>query len=130
MKKQDLFELLGFEELFYKALLEVYEITQELDLAIDRQESVSIRMLLSSRELPIMKLYSMKKYILLKRVDLMEEDARRFDQLLTGASADTSDEMTVVRQIADNRRMLKKLSALDKIVNLKLCNDRSFYNRQ
>lgn len=129
MTTQDLQELLELEKKFYAKLNETMNLSHDLADAIDRQDQVSVSMLLSMRQHPILELQEINSYISLKRIDLTAEDAQRFDELIGGANAASASEQPVASQIATNRRLLERLTELDCRINKKICGEQSVYNR-
>lgn len=129
MNQNDLEELLQLEKKFYLKLSETMDTTRELAEAVDRQDSVSLHMLISMRQRPLLELQEIRSYIQLKRVDLEAQDAQRFDQLLAGDAPNTPAEAPVAEQVAKNRRLLERLADLDRRVNQRLCGAESCYEK-
>ena len=127
MKESDLKELLELERKLYSKISETVELTQELSDSVERNDQVSLDMFLSLRQRPILEMEEIESRISLKRVELNQEDALRFDALLSGALADSRNELPLTNQLAMNRRFLARLTELDRHVSRKLCGDRSYY---
>ncbi len=130
MTRQDLNELLELERKLFSKLTETLGISQDLADAIDRQDSVSVNMLLSMRQRPILELQETSSYIDLKRLDLSPSSAERFVALTSGSPANSPEEQPVADQISSNRRLLVRLVELDRRINTKLCGDASYYNQK
>lgn len=121
-------ELLILERSIFRKLGEVTGITRELAEAVDREDQVSVRMLLTSRHRPLLELQELNAALELKRCDLSGEDEAAFDHLVNRSGQPRSEaERETAEQIAQNRRALEKLAELDRHVNEKLCRDKSFY---
>lgn len=129
MEIKDLEELLALEKKLYMKLNETTDLTRELAESVDRQDQVSVHMLLSLREKPVLELQEIEACIELKRVDLTARDAQRFDELLAGADGVGPDECDVATQVAINRRTLGRLVELDERINRKLCGRGSCYEK-
>lgn len=120
-------ELAVLQTRIYAKLNETLGISQELAEAVERQDQVSVKMLLSSRQKPILELQELYATLKLKRCDLSDEDEEDFDRLLSGGEAEAEEERPVAAQQAANQRLLERLIGVDRKVNETLCKDRSFY---
>lgn len=127
MKQQDLQELLELEKKFYTKLSEAVDLTQELDEAVDRQDQVTISLVLSMRQKPLLEMQEIQSYIDLKRLDLDQAELPAFDRLVGGGQAQDQDEEAVALQIQKNRRILSSLAQADRQVNQKVCGEESCY---
>lgn len=127
MTEQDLKELLELKKKAYHKLTEAYQLTRDLAEALDRQDQISIDMVLSMRQRTILELQEIDSYVDLKRYDLNQDGIARMNALLSGAAADLPMEVPLADCLASNNRLLQQLKALDQIVNQKLCGDRSIY---
>ena len=94
----------------YAALNEALDLTRQLAEAVDRDDQITVQMLVSMREEPIHEL----------RQD-------RLSALLKGGEAETEAEIPLANQIGLNRRVLKQLVELDRVVNRKLTREKSIY---
>ena len=128
MKESDLKELLELERKLYSKISETTNLTQELSDSVERNDQVSVELFLSMRQHPIWEMEELQSRIALKRVELNRQDALRFDALLSGAPAESRDELPLTKQLAMNRRFLTRLTELDRQASSKLCGDRSYYN--
>ncbi|MEA4994396.1 hypothetical protein SDC9_58320 [bioreactor metagenome] len=123
--------LLVLERSIFRKLSEVIGITRELAEAVDREDQVSVRMLLTGRHRPLLELQELNAALELKRCDLSGEDEAAFDRLLKQSGPPRSEaEREAAEQIAQNRRALEQLAELDRHVNEKLCRDKSFYRKR
>lgn len=127
MKASDLKELMELERKLYAKISEAADLTQELSDSVERNDQVSVELFLSMRQRPILEMEEIQNHIALKRVELNRQDALRFDALLSGAPAESRDELPLTKQLAMNRRFLTRLTELDRQVSSKLCGDRSYY---
>ena len=127
---QTLAELLALQRKVLRKLNEALGITRELAEAVEREDQVSVRLLLSSRQMPLLELQELDAAMDLKRCELSGADEAAFDRLVTrrGAAEDPA-EQELADQMARNRRVLEQLTQLDRRVSEKLCRERSIYRR-
>lgn len=127
---QTLAELLALQRKVLRKLNEALGITRELAEAVEREDQVSVRLLLSSRQMPLLELQELDAAMDLKRCELSGADEAAFDRLVTrrGAAEDPA-EQELADQLARNRRVLEQLTELDRRVSEKLCRERSIYCR-
>lgn len=129
--EESLAELLALERRIFRKFNETMEITRELAEAVDREDQVSVKMLLSNRQVPLLELQELNAAVELKRCDLSGEDEAAFDRLITEHGApETPAEKEVAEQMASNRRILEQLAELDRRVNEKLCREKSVYRKR
>ena len=127
MQERDLKELAALQTRICAKLNETLDLSRELAEAVERQDQVSVKMLLSSRQKPILELQELYATLRLKRCDLSNEDEEDFERLISGGEAETEEERPVAAQQAANRRLLERLVELDRRINETLCKERSFY---
>ena len=111
----------------YTALGEALDLTRELAGAVDRDDQITVRMLVSMRQEPTDKLAKAQEALAQQRADLSPADRERLDALLKGAPAETAEEEPLVNQVGLNQRILKQLVELDRILNRKLTREKSIY---
>ena len=127
---QTLAELLALQRKVLRKLNEALGITRELAEAVEREDQVSVRLLLSSRQMPLLELLELDGAMDLKRCELSGADEAAFDRLVTRrGAAEDSAEQELADQLARNRRVLYQLTQLDRRVSEKLCRERSIYRR-
>ena len=104
---QTLAELLALQRKVLRKLNEALGITRELAEAVEREDQVSVRLLLSSRQMPLLELQELDAAMDLKRCELSGADEAAFDRLVTrrGAAEDPA-EQELADQLARNRRVL------------------------
>lgn len=112
----------------YTALNEALDLTCQLAEAADRDDQVTVQMLVSMRQEPTDKLARAHQALEQQRQALPEADAFRLAELLKGAEAETEAEAPLAGQVGVNRRVLKQLVDLDQVVNRKLAREKSIYN--
>lgn len=111
----------------YALLSELFDLTKQLAEAVDRNDEVTIQMLLSMREGPLAQMRQVEENLTRQRASLSEEDGRRLEELLSGAQAQRQEENALSGQVGTNRRLLGQLVELDKRVNKKVTREKSVY---
>lgn len=111
----------------YALLSELFDLTKQLAEAVDRNDEVTIQMLLSMREGPLAQMRQVEENLTRQRSSLSEEDGRRLAELLSGAPAQRQEENGLSGQVGTNRRLLSQLVELDKRVNKKVTREKSVY---
>lgn len=111
----------------YALLSELFDLTKQLAEAVDRNDEVTIQMLLSMREGPLAQMRQVEENLTRQRASLSEEDGRRLEELLSGAQAQRQEENGLSGQVGTNRRLLGQLVELDKRVNKKVTREKSVY---
>ena len=111
----------------YALLSELFDLTKQLAEAVDRNDEVTIQMLLSMREGPLAQMRQVEENLTRQRASLSEEDGRRLEELLSGAQAQRQEENALSGPVGTNRRLLGQLVELDKRVNQKVTREKSVY---
>ena len=111
----------------YALLSELFDLTKQLAESVDRNDEVTIQMLLSMREGPLAQMRQVEENLTRQRSSLSEEDGRRLAELLSGAQAQRQEENALSGQVGTNRRLLGQLVELDKRVNNKVTREKSVY---
>lgn len=108
--------------------VEVEDLSRQMAEAIDRQDEVSMQMVLAMRSEPIDKLL-VADSALREHIKSIGEDRVRIRKLLDGdaAVAQNETETMIAEQAAANIRMHKKILEMDKVINKKLTRDKSIY---
>lgn len=108
-------------------LMEVSDLTKQLTDAVDRNDQVSVNMLLSMREGPVQKLCEMEQRLQEYCLQLPEASAIRSRELLEGAEPEEQEEETLHEKNASYRRLLTSVLENDKQLSLRLGGSKSFY---
>lgn len=111
----------------YNLLNEVMDVSRQMAEAMDRDDQVAIRMLVSMREEPVRKLRQARQALEEQRDTLEPETARRLSRLLNGEAAETEAEAPLAAQIGANRRLLEQVLELDRVLNRKVTREESIY---
>lgn len=130
MTKGDWMDLTVLERKKYNQLSEVMDLSRQLGEAMDRNDQVSLRMLLSMRQDPILQLEELKRAIDTKRESLSPEDRERLSAVQAGAPPRDEGETAYANQAGSVRRLLERVVELDQRLNRRLAGDSSFYTKQ
>ena len=108
-------------------LNEVQDLSQQLAEAIDRDDKVSVEMLVNMRREPIGKLVDAEDVLADQVSSLPPEDGARLLALLGGAPPQCEEEKALAELVGSNRRRLEQALSLDKRLNQKLARENSVY---
>lgn len=112
----------------YNLLNEVMDLSRQMAEAMDRDDQVAIRMLVSMREEPVRKLRLARQALAEQKEALDPVSADRLAQLLNGAEAEVEAEAPLAAQMGANRRLLEQVLELDRVLNRKLTREESVYS--
>ncbi len=129
MTKGDWLDLTVLERKKYNYLSEVMDLSQQMGEALDRNDQVSVRMLLSLRQDPILQLEELKRSIQMKQESIPAEDRKRLAELLAEAAPENEAEERYARQAGAARRLLERVIEVDRRLNRRLAGDASFYGK-
>ena len=127
MTRSDWLDLTVLERKKYNLLSEVMDLSQQLGEALDRSDDVSVRLLVSMRQDPILRLEEIKAAIGAKRDSMPPEEWERVDDLNGGAQPRDEDETVYLNQVGSVRRILERVLELDQRLNRRMAGDDSFY---
>ena len=112
-------------------LNELWDLTQQLGEAIDRNDQVSMQMIIAMREEPLGKLEDTDQALRDQLEALPEpEDSRDLAAMLNGgppAEPAQRTQQMLCEQVASNKRRLKQIVDLDRILNQRLAREKSAY---
>lgn len=123
-------DLTVLERKKYNYLGEVMDLTQQLAETLDRNDQVSVRMLLAMRQDPILHLEEVERTSRLRRRSLEEADQERVQVLLEGAEPQGNEERIFLEQAGKVRRLLERVVELDRRISLRLAGENSFYKKK
>lgn len=109
----------------HQLLNEILDLTKQLADAVDRDDKVSIQMLLSMRQTPIGQLKQADRILAEWHASL---SSAPLDQEQSTARQPSQILPLLEEQQASNQRLLKQVRALDEAVNRKLTREHSIYN--
>ena len=127
MTKSDWLDLTVLERQKYNHLSELMDLTRQLGEAIDRGDEVSVRILVSMRNDPLVGLEELKKATQLRTEALSREERERVEELNSGASPEDENEILYVNQAGSARRLWERVVELDQRLNRRMAGDDSFY---
>ena len=112
-------------------LNELLDLTRQLGEPIDRNDQVSTQMLIAMREEPLGKLQAADK-ALREQMEALDdrEEAGQLAAILNGGGAGDDAGRTVEMlcdQVALNRRRLKQVTDLDRVLNQRIARGKSAY---
>lgn len=111
----------------YTALNETYDLTRQLAEAVDRNDQVTVQMLVAMRQEPVEKLRRGQQVLDQLKAALPQEAQGPMEALLKGSGTPAPEEEALANQAAINQRLLKQLVDLDRIVNRKVTREKSIY---
>lgn len=111
----------------YTALNETYDLTRQLADAVDRNDQVTVQMLVAMRQEPVEKLRRGQQVLDQLKAALPQEAQGPMEALLKGSGTPAPEEAALANQAAINQRLLKQLVDLDRIVNRKVTREKSIY---
>lgn len=111
----------------YTALNETYDLTRQLAEAVDRNDQVTVQMLVAMRQEPVEKLRRGQQVLDQLKAALPQEAQDPMEALLKGSGTPAPEEAALANQAAINQRLLKQLVDLDRIVNRKVTREKSIY---
>ena len=111
----------------YASLNEALDLTRQLADAVDRDDQVTVQMLVAMRQEPTDKLAAAHEALSQQKAALPAQDRERLTALLKGAAAEEPAENALAGQVGLNQRVLKQLVDLDRVVNRKLTREKSIY---
>ena len=114
----------------YVLLTEVHDISQQLADALDRNDQVTARLLISMRSEPIQKLGLARAALEEQKIELPEAEGERLAALLNGAAPQNDEEQAFATQVKTNNRLLAQVLDLDKVLNLKIGREKSIYYKK
>ena len=107
---------------------EASDLTKQLAEAIDRKDQVSVQMVLAMRDGPVRAMRDLEDGIEAFLPTLPDEDARRCDELLHGAAAETPEEEPLAALVARFQSRLKSVVELDEKLSVRIGGKKSFYH--
>lgn len=127
MTKGDWLDLTVMERKKYNCLSEVVDLSRQMGEVLDRNDDVSMRLLVAMRQDPLLQLEELKQAIASKLEQLSPEDRERVLALARGAAPRGGEETTYHSQAGAARRLLERAIELDERLNRRLAGGDSFY---
>lgn len=111
-----------------RLLNEVLDLSRQLAEASDRNDQVSMEMLIAMRQEPVEKLAEADQTLRELVLSAPDGDTGAYlAGLLEGGEAEGPEERTLAEQVASNQRRLKQVLDLDRVLNQKLAREKSVY---
>ncbi|MBE7008657.1 MAG: hypothetical protein E7422_05930 [Ruminococcaceae bacterium] len=110
-------------------LIEVADVTRQVAEAVERNDAVAAQMLLNEREQPVRALKEMEEELRAYIVEQPEAEAIRLNELMRGAEAETDEEKPLVEQVAQFRRLLASVQAMDEQLSVRMGGNQSYYKK-
>lgn len=127
MTKGDWMDLTVLERKKYNSLSEVMDVSRQLSEVLDRNDDVSVRLLVAMREEPLLQLRELKQSEAYKLESLTAEERERVSALAQGAEPQGEEEVMYHSQAGSVRRLLERVIELDERLNRRLGGENSFY---
>ena len=130
MTKSDWMDLAVLERKKYSLLSEVMDLSKQLGEVMDRNDDVSVRLLLAMRQEPLLRLQELKQVTDMKKESLSPEDRERISALDQGAAPQGEEETAYQNQAGSARRLLERIVELDERLNRRIAGKDSFYTQK
>ena len=130
LSEQTLASALAIQRKVYASLSETAELTDELSQAVNRQDSVSVRMFLSMRQEEIDRLLGYKATLRRQCAQLPPGDRDLLHRLLAGEAGTAPSSpsgQALERQSKSNRALLERICRADQAVSRRFGGPNSFY---
>ena len=121
-----LLDLQVLERKKYNLLNDVMDLSQQLATAMDRNDQVSVRMLVAMRQDPLTQLEEVKHNLSRRLLEFSPDDQDLAHRLLQGEAGSSPREQAVADQSNVNRRLLERIIELDRRLNHRLTGDKSY----
>lgn len=128
MKHEQLMDILVLAKRIGGLFMEVEDLSRQLAEAADRQDEVSMQMVISMRYEPIEKL-ALADQALREHLDSLGEEGARIRGILNGDASAAQDDMEkkLAEQAAANLRFHQRIMEQDRILSRKIAKDKSIY---
>ncbi len=130
MKHEKLVDILVLVKRLGNLFNELEDVSNQLAEAVDRQDEVSMKMIVAMRYEPVSKLEITDQALRKQLAELGEEgDISHIRSLLRGdeSAAQNETETAIAVQAASNIRLHQRIMEQDKILNQKITRDKSIY---
>ena len=130
MDDKMLLDLQVLERKKYNLLNDVMDLSQQLATAMDRNDQVSVRMLVAMRQDPLTQLEEVKHNLSRRLLEFSPDDQDLAHRLLQGEAGSSPREQAVADQSNVNRRLLERIIELDRRLNSRLGGSDSYYAKR
>ncbi len=111
---QDWVKLLVQLKKRYSLLTEIFDLTQQMSDALNRDDEVSFQMLLSMRQEPILYMKESDEILLNLKSELPDYIIKRWQELENNAEPESQEEMLFKQQMEQNKRLVERVVPFDK----------------
>lgn len=111
----------------YNLLGEVHDLSKQLAEALDRNDEVTVQMILSMRHEPIGELARVYEVLQEQAESAAQAGDGRLRELLNGAEARAPEENGLAAQVAMNGRLLEQVQALEANLNRKISRENTIF---
>ena len=111
----------------YNLLGEVHDLSKQLAEALDRNDEVTVQMILSMRHEPIGELARVYEVLQEQAESAAQAGDGRLRELLNGAEARAPEENGLAAQVALNGRLLEQVQALEANLNRQISRENTIF---
>lgn len=128
MKNETMMNALVLTKRIGNLLNEIMDLSQQMAEAVDRNDEVTVGMLISMRSEPIEKL-KIADQALRSLLDSLAgtDDYERINALLNNGEAAGNPDDPLAKQTAANARQSKRIVAFERVLNQKIARDKSIF---
>ena len=124
-KHEELIDALVQAKRLGNALDEVWSCSRQLADAVDRNDQVSVRLVLSMREEPLTKVRQADMALRSQRDSFPDKaDREQFSRLLNGEEEGAGEEALLAKQMAQNRRSYQRVMDLERRLDQKVAREK------
>lgn len=127
MTRDEWLELTVLERKKYNYLIEIQDLTKQLADSLDRNDQVSIRMLVAMRQDPIRHLVEVDAGEKARISTLADEDQERVKALEKSDLTQDDNERVYFEQAGRTRRLLEQVVEMDRRISIRMVGEHSFY---
>lgn len=130
MTEKDILDVHVLVRKKFNLLGEVMELSRQLGESIDRNDQVSVRMILGMRQEPIEKLEALKIQMTETLGKHPKPEEKHLRKVLSGGKTDNKAEEALKNQAKATKQLLEQVLELDERINKKIAGEHSVYNTQ
>lgn len=127
MTEKEVLDVHILERRKFNLLTEVLDLSKQIGESMDRNDQVSLRMLLGMRQEPILKLSKLKEEIAQRLDAFPPEEKKHMREVLAGKTSSNKPEEALMNQALATEKLLSEVIVLDKRINKRIAGDQSIY---
>ncbi|MFI3254333.1 MAG: hypothetical protein R3Y63_08375 [Eubacteriales bacterium] len=127
MTEKEILDIHILERKKFNLLREVLDLSKQIGESMDRNDKVSLRMLLGMRQEPIEKLEQLKEQFTKILTDLPQGESNHLRKILAGQTSSNKAEEGLKQQAIATGELLQQVLVLDERINRKIAGDQSVY---